>query len=132
VPRKPAKYPFTQQRAYKAAQVDVPSFTKGLVTLVPSESAGMIAAPQGAPQSTQAQTVQFGPDSKDAVVVASNMRFRDKATMNAPGYQPFGGVSLGSPINLIFFSQQLGSSVPMPGTFLILATSTDIYIGSPQ
>jgi hypothetical protein len=134
MPRAKAKpFPFTAPGVFKKAVVDVPSFTKGLVTLVPSDAAGFIAAPQaGMQQSPQAEPVQFGPDSKDAVVVASNVRFRDMSTLSAPGYQRMAGAAPPTPINLIFLSQQLGTSIPLPGVFLIFADETDIYVASPQ
>jgi hypothetical protein len=127
-PKKPS-YPLGAPGIRKTVTVDVPSFTKGLVTLVPSDSAGKISAPVGGAQaSIQAQTVTFGKDSKDACVVASNVRFRDKATMNAPGYELIGGVDgFSSPFNLIFFSEQ-GAT----GRFLIVANADGIFVGTPQ
>jgi hypothetical protein len=122
--RKPAQLPFTLPGTHRACAVDVPSFTKGLVTLVPSDAAGKIAAPQGDQASVQAQTVQFGPDSKDAVVRASNVRFRDKSTWAAPGYQAFAG-SLPGPV-LFATEVRLQAS-----TALILGTTTDLYQASP-
>lgn len=130
---KKSPFPFTSPGAHKKVTVDVPSFEKGLVTLVPSDAAGRMGAPQGGDQQLiQGEPIQFGPDSRDAVVVASNVRFQDMSTLSAPGYEQVAGVTSTTPINLIFLSQQLGVSVPAPGTFLIFADGTDIYVGTPQ
>jgi hypothetical protein len=114
------------------AEVGIDSFDKGLVTLVPSDQAGRIdSVVPGANPNPQAITVQYGPDNKNAVVVASNVRFEDGAARSAAGFELATGDTPDGPVNLVLESQQVGSNITGDGKFLFICTSGSIYLVSP-
>lgn len=112
----------------RRSEVRLESFDLGLVTLVPSDSAGRASSATGgmAQPDSQQSTVQLGANRKNAVVRASNIRFEDGAASCGPGYQPVGGdAPAGMPL-LIYAAQTTAAE------FLILATSGEIYVGSSR
>lgn len=111
----------------KQVKVSMESFDLGLITLVPSESAGSLqSATSGLQQpNPQASTVQLAQNLKNAVVSASNIRFEDGACSSGPGYQIFSGSSISDAPLMISTAQTL------VGKYLIVATASGVYIGSP-
>jgi hypothetical protein len=114
------------------AEVGIDSFDKGLVTLVPSDQAGRVGSVvPGANPNPQAITVQYGPDLKNAVVVASNVRFEDGSAQSAPGFEAITGGTVDGPVNLVVQSQQVGANIRADGKFLFVCTNGSIYLVNP-
>lgn len=111
------------------AEVGIDSFDKGLVTLYPSEQAGNATRQDPGPApNPQSATIQYGPNLRNAVVRASNVRFENGAASSAPGNQLITGGTLDSEPILIYESQQIGSNIPGDGKFLFVCTEGSIYL----
>lgn len=123
--RKAPKLP-TPQRG----QVAVQSFDKGLVTLVPSDQAGTSGMSPPDETNPQASTIQLGPDDKNAVVVASNMRFGNGAGQNAPGYETVAADGLDAAPLLLYQSTQIGSTIVSSGNFKFVCTAGKIFLAT--